>query len=59
MTGARVLGLLCAVFMTAAGGLMTAVGLDTEDYRATFGPILAGLGVALAIVVVQSWRRSR
>ena len=61
----RVVGLVAAGIMIALGGLWTAQGLgyvegssmSGEDTWAIIGPIIAGLGVALAIVVVQNSRR--
>jgi hypothetical protein len=65
VTSARVLGLLAAVTMMLAGLLFTAQGLGyvggssmTNDRTwSLIGPALAGLGVALAIVVLQGRRR--
>lgn len=61
----RALGLAAAVLMILAGVLWTLQGLgyiggsamSGERIWATLGPIVAGLGVALAIVVVQGGRR--
>lgn len=61
MTSARLLGLLAALIMVLAGALFTAQGLGyvggssmTNDRTwSLIGPLLAGLGVALAIVVLQ------
>jgi hypothetical protein len=61
----RVVGLLAAGIMVAVGALWTLQGLDYvggsemsgEDTWAIIGPIVAGLGVALGIVVVQNSRR--
>ncbi len=60
----RVIGLGLAVLMVLLGGLWTLQGLgyvegssmSGSDTWAIIGPIVAGLGVALAIVVLQ--RRS-
>jgi asparagine N-glycosylation enzyme membrane subunit Stt3 len=61
VTSARLLGLLAALIMVLAGALFTAQGLGyvggssmTNDRTwSLIGPLLAGLGVALAIVVLQ------
>ena len=60
----RTLGLVAAVLMVLLGGLWTLQGLGYvggssmtgSDTWAIVGPVVAGLGVALAIVVAQ--RRS-
>lgn len=60
----RALGLVAAVLMVLLGGLWTLQGLGYvggssmtgSDTWAIVGPVVAGLGVALAIVVAQ--RRS-
>ena len=65
MTIGRVLGLLVALLMVVAGGIFTFQGLGYlegssmtgEDTWAFVGPLIAGLGVALGIVVVQNSRR--
>ena len=54
--------ILLAASLVAIGGWLTYYGLGaggagTSRSWATFGPLLAGLGVALAIVVVNSRRR--
>ena len=61
----RVVGLVAALLMVAVGVVFTFQGLGYlegssmtgEDTWAIVGPIIAGLGVALAIVVVQNSRR--
>ena len=61
----RVVGLAAALLMVVAGGIFTFQGLGYlegssmtgEDTWAFVGPIVAGLGVALGIVVVQNMRR--
>ena len=61
----RVLGLLLAGLLVAVGVLWTLQGLgyvtgssmSGQSYWAVVGPALAGLGVALAIVVVRRPRR--
>jgi len=61
----RVVGLLAAGLMVALGVLWTLQGLDYvggsdmsgDDAWAIIGPLVAGLGVALAIVIVQNSRR--
>lgn len=58
-------GLTVALVMVLVGGLWTFQGLGYiggstmtgEDTWAIIGPIVAGLGVALGIVVVQNSRR--
>jgi len=60
----RTIGLGLAVLMVLVGGLFTFQGLGYvegssmtgSDTWAIIGPIVAGLGVALAIVVVQRRR---
>ena len=60
----RALGLVAAVLMVVLGGLWTLQGLGYvggssmtgSDTWAIIGPVVAGLGVALGIVVAQ--RRS-
>jgi hypothetical protein len=57
----RTLGLVAAVLMVLLGGLWTLQGLgyvggssmSGSDTWAIIGPVVAGLGVALAIVVAQ------
>ncbi len=65
MTGrGRVVAILLAGIMIAVGGLWTLQGLGYVDGGftgdsatwATVGPIVAGLGVALAIVVARPHR---
>ncbi len=61
----RVVGLVAALLMVVAGGIFTFQGLGYlegssmtgDDTWALIGPIIAGLGVALGIVVVQNSRR--
>ena len=53
--------ILLAALLVAIGGWLTYYGLGaggggTSRSWATFGPLLAGLGVALVIVVVNSRR---
>jgi hypothetical protein len=60
-----VVGLVAALVMVVVGAVWTLQGLGYlegsamtgEDTWAIIGPILAGLGVALGIVVVQNSRR--
>ena len=62
----RVVGLVAALLMIVVGGIFTFQGLGYlegssmtgDDTWALIGPIIAGLGVALGIVVVQNSRRS-
>ena len=64
MTSARVLGLLAALVMVLAGALFTAQGLgyvggssmSGDRTWSLIGPAIAGLGVALAIVILQRRR---
>jgi hypothetical protein len=61
----RIIGLVVAFVMVAVGVLWTLQGLDVVGgssmsgvaFWATVGPIIAGLGVALAIVVINAGRR--
>lgn len=62
MTGARILGLVVAAVMLVGGAVVTYLGLSYDGGAGesggdrtlgTLGPVLAGLGVALAIVVLQ------
>jgi len=61
----RVVGLVAALVMVLVGGVFAFQGLGYlegssmtgEDTWAIVGPIIAGLGVALGIVVVQNGRR--
>ncbi|NYD56663.1 hypothetical protein BKA08_000901 [Nocardioides marinisabuli] len=62
MTGARILGLAVAAVMLVGGAVVTYLGLSYDGAAGepggdrtlgTLGPVLAGLGVALAIVVLQ------
>lgn len=57
----KVIGLAIAAAMIGAGGFWTAGGLgwigDSESSSlAVAGPLVAGLGVALAIVILQGRR---
>ena len=62
---AKVLGLVLALLMLGAGAVWTFQGLgylegssmSGDDTWAAIGPIVAGLGVALGIVIVQNSRR--
>lgn len=64
MTTGRVVGLIVALLMVVAGGVWTFQGLGYlegssmtgEDTWAIIGPVVAGLGVALGIVIVQRGR---
>jgi ABC-type proline/glycine betaine transport system permease subunit len=64
VTSARILGLVVALSMVLAGALFTAQGLGyVEGSSMTnnrtwslIGPALAGLGIALAIVILQRRR---
>ena len=63
MTGRQVVGLLIAVAMVLAGGFLALAGLgyvgasgDTSAPWAMFGSVLAGLGLALAISLLQRGR---
>jgi hypothetical protein len=64
VTRGRVVGLIIAVLMTVVGGVWTFQGLGYfegssmtgDDTWAVVGPIVAGLGVALGIVIVQRGR---
>ncbi len=63
MTGARILGLVVATVMIVGGAAVTYLGLSHDGADGggdrtlgTLGPILAGLGVALVIVVLQRRR---
>jgi hypothetical protein len=61
----KVVGLVAALLMLVVGGVWTFQGLgwlggssmSGDQTWATVGPIVAGLGVALGIVVVQNTRR--
>ena len=61
MTRGKVVGLALALLMVLLGSLWTAQGLGYLEGETTtdsttgsvMGPIVAGLGVALAIVVLQ------
>jgi hypothetical protein len=65
MTLGRAAGLAVAVLMVLVGALWTGQGLgwiggssmSGESTWAAVGPIVAGFGVALAIVIVQRIRR--
>ena len=65
MTTGRVVGLVAAGIMIALGALWTFQGLgyldgssmSGEDTWAVIGPVVAGLGVSLGIVVIQNGRR--
>lgn len=62
----RALGLAVALVLVATGTVWTLQGLGYlegspmtgESFWALVGPVVAGLGVALGIVVVQHGRRS-
>ena len=67
MTAARILGLAVAAVMVLGGAVVTYLGLSYDGgvggesaggdrTLGTLGPILAGLGVALGIVVLQRRR---
>jgi len=64
VTSARILGLCVALVMVLAGALFTAQGLgyvggssmSGNRTWSLIGPALAGLGVALAIVILQRRR---
>ncbi|WP_341230722.1 hypothetical protein [Nocardioides salarius] len=67
MTAARILGLAVAAVMVVGGAVVTYLGLSYDGAGdgvggggdrtlGTLGPILAGLGVALGIVVLQRRR---
>ena len=64
MSSARVLGLVAALTMVLAGALFTAQGLgyvggssmSNDRTWSLIGPVIAGLGVALAIVILQRRR---
>ncbi|WP_139982514.1 hypothetical protein [Nocardioides litoris] len=64
---ARTVGLLLAVLLVAVGALWTAQGLGYLEGSsmtgsktwATIGPIVAGLGVALVVVIIQRARDGR
>ena len=63
---ARAGGLTIAVLMIVVGAIWTSQGLgyvegstmSGERTWATIGPIVAGLGLALVIVIVQAARRT-
>jgi hypothetical protein len=65
VSSAKILGLVAALVMVAGGALFTFQGLGYvggsamtgSQTWATLGPIIAGLGVALGIVVLGSGRR--
>jgi VIT1/CCC1 family predicted Fe2+/Mn2+ transporter len=65
MTLGRAAGLVAAVLMVLVGALWTGQGLgwiggssmSGEAAWATIGPVVAGLGVALVIVIVGRIRR--
>lgn len=59
----RYLVLAFAVLMLVAGVLWAGAGMGwwgdrSEQSWATLGSLVAGLGVALGIVVLQNWKRS-
>ena len=64
VTSAKLLGLLAAVVMLAAGALFTFQGLGYvggssmtgSSTWTLLGPVIAGLGVALGIVVLSRGR---
>lgn len=61
----KVVGLVAALLMLVVGAVWTFQGLgwlggssmSGDETWATVGPIVAGLGVALGIVIVQNARR--
>ena len=63
----RVLGLLVALVMLAAGVFWTLLGLgvvgdsptSAEHFWAILGPAVAGLGIALGIVVLTGGNKRR
>lgn len=66
MTRARIFGLVAAVLMVAVGGWWTSKGLgwfgdapthDDAVWYATVGPALAGLGIALGVVIARGPQR--
>jgi len=65
MTIGRAVGLAIAVLMVVVGAVWTAQGLDLiggssmsgDSTWAAIGPVVAGLGVALVIVIVGRIRR--
>ncbi|WP_232676765.1 hypothetical protein [Nocardioides sp. R-C-SC26] len=64
MTRGRLLALALAVLLFALGAVWTAygqgwLGEGENESWAVIGPIFAGLGVALAIVVVQNRNQHR
>lgn len=67
MTAGRALGLSIAGLMVLAGGVFTGQGLGWiggssmtgDSFWAIAGPVIAGLGVALAISIIGNARQRR
>ena len=64
MSSARILGLVAALALVLAGALFTAQGfgyvggssMSDDRTGSLIGPVIAGLGVALAIVILPRRR---